>query len=561
MSWFRDLFFQGEGVAHAVLILGLVAALGLALGTIKVFKISLGVAGVLFAGLAFGHFHFHINDEVLEFARDFGLILFVYTIGVQVGPGFMSSFKKQGLPLNIMAASIVLLGVVLTLAAYHLGMAKSEFPAVVGIFSGATTNTPSLAAATAALTDVVGAKSPVLAMPGLGYAIAYPFGVIGIIVTMLLIKFAFKMDLTRESELVEKLYGKKEELLTAVNVQVSNPRVDGVKLKKLPALAESGVVVSRVLRGDHPEIALPDTVLREGDVLLAVGPKPAIEQFKMVVGDETSVDLKAMPSTITTKRVFVTKSQALGKTVADLQLTHRFGVTITRIRRGDVELPVTSAVHLQFGDSVLVVGEEAAIEQVSIELGNSVKRLNQGQIIPVFVGIILGVIVGSWPIALPGFPAPVKLGLAGGPLVMALILSRIGKIGPLVWHMPSSANHMLRELGIVMFLSCVGLKSGDKFVHILTQGHGVTWMAYGAIITAVPLLAVALVARIFYKVDYYSICGLLAGSMTDPPALAFAGSLTNSETPSIAYATVYPLVMLLRVVSAQAMVMFFFRSG
>lgn len=554
-QWLVDLF-RNDSIAHAVLILALVAALGLAIGTIKVYRIGLGVAGVLFAGLLFGHMGYKINPEILEFAREFGLILFVYTIGVQVGPGFLASLRKQGLPLNIMAASIVVLGALITLGIYFLFMDRENLPAAVGLFSGATTNTPSLGAARQAL-QTLNAPTELLSQPGIAYAVAYPFGIIGIILAMLLIRGIFRVDLNKESQALSAL-GAKQTRLQTMNLEVRNPNLDGLTIKDVPALGESGVVISRIMRDNRPQLPHGDTVIHKGDLLLAVGPQPALEKLKLIIGAETEVDLKAIPSHITSRRILVTKSQALGKTIQDIDPLKRFGVVVTRVSRAEIELPPTNAVKLQFGDNLVVVGDKESIDQVAQELGDSPKRLNHPQVIPVFVGIVLGVIVGSWPLSIPGVPAPVRLGLAGGPLIVAIILSRLGNIGPLVWYMPISANFLLREVGIVLFLATVGLNSGAKFWETLSQGPGLLWMAYGAAITFIPLMIVGLVARALYKVNYMTLCGLLSGSMTDPPALAFAGSLTSSEAPSISYATVYPLVMLLRVLLAQAIVLFFY---
>lgn len=565
MTWLNELFTSAGGsnhtlgAAHAVLILSLVTATGLGLGTIRVFGISLGVAGVLFAGLIFGHFHLGINAEIMDFAREFGLILFVYTIGIQVGPGFFASLKRQGLPLNLMAAAVVVLGLLTTLLVFHFGMSKAEFPAAVGMFSGATTNTPSLAASTQALREVLSSNPEAAKLPALGYAVAYPFGIVGIIVSMLLMRRLFRVDLNKEAEVLAKLRGNVEEKLIHVNLEVKNPALAGVPLGEVPAFGRDGIVVSRVMHNNKPQIAHRDTVLEMGDILVAVGPERSLAELELLVGGTSDMDVTELPGPIVTRRIVVTKNGVTGKTVPDLDLGQRFGVKITRINRAEVEIPVTPTAHIQYGDSLVAVGEEESIERAAKELGNSVKQLNHPQIIPVFIGIALGVLLGSLPIALPGFPAPVKLGLAGGPLIVAILLSRINRIGPLICHIPISANFMLREVGIVLFLACVGLKSGDKFVETLTQGHGLQWMAYGALITFLPLMLVALFARIVTKLDYMSLCGMLAGSMTDPPALAFAGSMTASEAPSVAYATVYPLVMLLRVLFAQALVLFFYR--
>ncbi len=558
MSWLAELFrpdaMGHASVAHAILILGLVIAVGLFVGSLRVANLTLGVAGVLFAGIAFGHFGFGISPEVLEFTREFGLILFVYTIGMQVGPGFFSSLKRQGLRLNLLAAAVVSLGALVTVAIHLWG--KVEFPAAIGLFSGATTNTPSLAAAQQAMLDKA-LSDDLRALPGLGYAISYPFGVLGIIAAMMLLRAAFRIDVAQESQVFLRAQAADRPDLARANLEVQNPNLDGLALSQVPFPTDAGVVVSRILHADKVTSVTPDTRLARGDVLLAVGPRESLEQLRIVVGNASDVDLAALPSNLTSKRLIVTHKAAIGRPVTEVNdSVRRFGVTLTRVARADIELPVTDEVRLNFGDQVLAVGEPAAIDRAAGELGNQPKALNHPMLVPVFVGIALGVVVGSWPLYFPGAPAAVKLGLAGGPLLVAIALSRIGKVGPLVWYMPISANFMLREVGISLFLACVGLKAGDRFVATLVEGDGLKWMAMAALITLVPLLVVGLVGRLALGLNYLSLCGLLAGSMTDPPALAFVTQATGSEGPSIAYATVYPLTMFLRVLFAQFLVIY-----
>lgn len=543
-------------VAQSVVILAIVAATGLLLGTIRFpAKITLGVAGVLFAGLFFGQMGFKIDHNVMDFAREFGLILFVYTIGVQVGPGFLASLRKQGLPLNLMAAGIVVLGVAITIGIALFAFEKHERPIAVGILSGATTNTPSLGAARTALRDIKDVPEATRPKLGMAYAMAYPFGIVGIILTMLIMKAVFKISTQKEADLLAAADSRTGKKLETMNLELKNPNLDGLFLRDVPTLGQSGVVVSRVLQAGHAQVAKGDTVLKLGDILLAVGPREALEDLKLIVGVESKVDVKATPSKLTARRLLVTKSGVLGQTIQEIDPLARFGVIVTRINRGDVEIPPTPSTKIQFGDALVVVGEPEAIKQVALEMGDSPKQLNHPQIIPIFVGIALGVIIGSWPFTFSGMPAPVRLGLAGGPLLIAIVLSRLGNIGSLVWYLPQSANFALREVGIVLFLACVGLASGEGFVKTLVD-QGWVWMIYGVIITFLPLLIMALFARIVMKMNYLPLCGLLAGSMTDPPALAFAGSMTGSDAPSVSYATVYPLVMLLRVLSGQAMILF-----
>ncbi|MFA5138705.1 MAG: putative transporter [Elusimicrobiota bacterium] len=535
-----------QSVAYAVLLISLVAALGLALGNIRVRGVNLGIAGVLFAGIAFGHLKVTVDAGVLEFLREFGIILFVYTIGMQVGPGFTASLKKDGLRLNLLAGSVVVLGTALTLAmTCFFGI---DGAAGVGIYAGAVTNTPSLAAAQQALKDMGRVGAEVIQRPGIGYAVAYPFGILGVILTMLLLRRR------TSAEELSAASAAQESVLNVLNIEVENQNLEGLPIEKIPALESLGVRVSRVLHDGALGVAHPETRLHRGDVLLAIGPKDKLEELCLVVGKKSEKDLKSLPSRISSSRIIVTRKEVLGKTVRELGLEERYGVVITRAARADIEFLATADYAVQFGDAVLAVGEEEDIRKVADLMGNSGRSLTHPQLIPVFVGIALGVLVGQFPIRIPGMPVPVKLGLAGGPLLVAIALSRIRRIGPLSWYMPISANFMLRELGIILFLACVGLRAGDRFVDTLLHGDGLLWMACGSVVTLVPILAVAAFARLRMKMNAMTLFGLLAGSMTDPPALSFANSLAPSSAASIAYATVYPLVMLLRVVSAQVLI-------
>lgn len=556
MDWLIDLF-RNDSVANAVLVLSLVVANGILLGSIRICGVSLGVAGVLFTGLIAGHFHASINSHVMEFAREFGLILFVYTIGVQVGPGFIASLRQQGLPLNLMAASIVVLGALVTIGIAFLG--GIDMQTAVGLFAGATTNTPALGAAQQALKNVASFTEEMAKMPGLGYAVAYPFGIIGIILTMSLIRLIFKIQPSVEAADFNRQMQSTTPKPTALNLVVQNLNLNGLPISRIPNLSESSVVISRVYHEGRMEVATPDTVIYQGDVLLAVGPPAKIEDLRLIIGQPASMDLRRLPSHLTTRRLLVTKKEVLGKTADELDLHEKYGVTITRISRAEIEFTPSTSFRFQFGDTVVVVGEEEDIQRVAQLVGNSTKQLNHPQVVPIFVGIALGIVLGSWPMHFSQIPAPVKLGLAGGPLLAAIILSRIGRIGSIIWYMPTSANFMLREVGITLFLACVGLKSGDQFVPTLLQGDGFYWMGMAALITLVPLMLVGLFARLFYKLNFMSVCGLLSGSMTDPPALAFANTMAGSDSPSVAYATVYPLTMFLRVLTAQLLVLFFVR--
>ncbi len=554
MDWIVALF-RDDSVAHAVLILSLVIAVGLGLGSIRVFGISLGVAGVLFSGLVFGHFGLTINHQVLEFAREFGLILFVFTIGLQVGPGFFASLKRQGLSMNIMAAATVLSGAGIALAIH--AFAAVQLPAAVGLFSGATTNTPSLAAAGQALRQLPDLSAETLKLPSVAYAVSYPFGIIGVILTMVLIRKVFRVDVEKERQaLLDAQKSNRQEIRT-LTLQVQNPNLAGVPISRIPGLAESKAVISRISRAGDVDIAHPDTPLKVGDVLQVVAPESGLETLRLVIGQPADIDLREAPSNLTARRVIVTKRELLGKRVDELRLRDHFGVNVTRVARSDQEFTPTRDLQLQFGDTLTLVGSEKGVNEATKAVGNSFKALNHPYIVPIFIGIALGVLFGSLPIAVPGLPAPVKLGLAGGPLLVAIFLSRLGHFGPLIWYMPINANYMLREIGIALFLSCVGLHSGDSFVEIIQHGDGLRWMMLAMLITVIPILVIGIIARAVVKLNYITLCGMLAGSMTDPPALAFANAVTGSEGPAIAYVTVYPLVMILRVFSAQMIVLLF----
>jgi len=553
MNWLHELF-TGESIAGTVVILALVAVTGLALGNLKARGVGLGIAGVLFTGLLFGHFKFDINHEMMEFAREFGLILFVYSIGVQVGPGIVDSLRREGLPMNLMAAGIVVLGAV---TAMVLGkIFDVEIPVVVGLLSGATTNTPSLGAAQAAIADSGGA-SDLMTLPGLGYAVAYPFGIVGIILSMLFIRMVFRVNVAEESaSLLAARAGQVEELERS-NLIVENPSLEGRALGEISLFEDSGVIISRIQHEGVQSVANAETVLHLGDIVLAVGTHKKLHALKLLIGKASDVDLSNAPSNLEAHLLTVTQKSVVGNSLRDLALPARYNVRITRIRRAGVELPVDPSMRLQYGDNMMAVGDKEQMQRVAKIVGNSKRALDHPEMLPIFIGIVLGVLVGSIPFAVPGVPAPVKLGLAGGPLLVAIVLSRLGNIGRVVWYLPGSANLIIRELGIILFLSCVGLKAGSHLMETLINGDGVLWMFMGAMITVIPLLTVGIIARTVMKMNFLSVCGLMAGSMTDPPALAFAGNFAGSEGPTVAYATVYPLTMILRVVIAQILILMF----
>lgn len=551
MSWLIQLFNQ-DSVPHAILIISLVISTGLILGNLALAGIRLGIAGVLFSGLIFGHFDLTLNAEVMHFLREFGLILFVYAIGLQVGPSFVSAFFKQGLKLNMLAAAVVLMGALVTVAVSVIG--KIPMPVAVGLFSGATTNTPSLAAAQQVLATLPHIDAEVLKMPGLGYAVAYPFGIIGIILAMQLSKWLFKVNIAAEAEAFSRTQREQADSVVSEDLQVQNPNLNGLSLKQIPFLEGMRVVVTRILPAGEQTVALanPNTVLRVGDIIRLVGEPVLLQRLKIVIGPNAKINLQDISKNLRTKRLVVTHKAAIHQTIGDLCL--RYEVTISRVHRPDVEFTPSSSLHVQFGDELLVVGNEEALGNIEKALGNSLEQLDHPQIIPIFLGLTLGVLLGSWPFYLPGIPSALKLGMAGGPLLIAILLSRIGNWGTMTWHLPRSSNIILKDIGIVLFLACVGLNSGDQFLETLFNGNGFYWMACAALITMLPLLIIALIARWFSRLNYLSLCGLLAGSMTDPPALAFANNLNSSQAVSIAYATVYPLVMILRIISAQLII-------
>ncbi|MEJ5236746.1 MAG: putative transporter [Limisphaera sp.] len=554
-DWWTN-FQQAQPTAHALLVLCLVGAAGLALGSVQVRGLSLGVAGTLFVGLLLGHLGVEISPEVRGFVQEFGLILFVYTIGMQVGPGLVDSLRRQGASLNLAAAAVVGLG---TLLAAGLGALLGLGPgASAGIFAGATTNTPALGAAQEAL-RATGTQDPAaLAVPAMAYAVTYPFGILGIILAMILLRRWHGVDLEAERVRFEQEQRAGQESLTRLTVELTNPNLDGLTVRQLPGIEKLGVVISRLRKRNQStvQIARADTVLHVGDVMVVVGTPRAVNQFRMIVGRVSQEDLTRAEGPITYARVVVTRPDCVGKTLRQLALNHRHNVTVTRLTRADMELPVTADLRLQFGDMLQLVGTREDLDRAARLLGNAVQELNHTRLVPMFVGIALGILAGTCAVHLGNMPAPIRLGLAGGPLLVAILLSRVGKLGPLLWYMPVNANLLLRELGIVLFLACVGLRAGTHFADAFEGGRGWLWLGAGFVVTAVPILAVGLWLRRYAMTNYLTLCGLLAGSMTDPPALAFAQGLCRSEAPAVAYSTVYPLTMILRIVMAQLIVMF-----
>jgi putative transport protein len=545
--------FTQSGTASTLLFLSLVGIAGILIGKIKIFKIRLGIAGVLFAGLFLGHLGAKADHEVLNFVRDFGLILFVYSIGLEVGPRFLSSLRNNGLKINLLATCSVVLSVLIAAALkiiFDLPM-----PVMVGILCGAVTNTPSLGAAQQVITEQMSGQANLTQLTGMSYAVAYPFGVVGIILTMLLLRFIFKISVKTETEKYQGDVAGVSGKLKAVNLKVIKPDLIGKNLAYMRETLRGEFVLSRMLR--NGEFFMPEAteIIRENDILYGVSNKSSFPGLELKVGPvENTGDIEVTGKLGMRHVVFSNKSMA-GKTIKQIGLSRRFPVNITRIFRAGMEIMPDEEDTIEFGDTLRIVGERKVLKEVSKLLGNSMKELAHPNIIPILIGILAGVILGSIPFAIPGLPAPAKLGLAGGSLLIALFLGHKGRIRKLDFYMTPGANLFIRELGIVLFLACVGLSSGENFVKTILEG-GYVWMAYGAIITFVPILVIGIVARLM-KINYLIICGILAGSMTDPPALEFANSISPVQAQSTAYATVYPLAMFLRVLLAQILVLFF----
>jgi putative transport protein len=550
-------------IALTVSVLALVAVVGLWMGNIKIRGVGLGIGGVLFGGIFVGHFAdllgLTLSADMLHFIQEFGLILFVYTIGIQVGPGFFASLRVSGLRLNLFALGIVVTGGLVTAILHKLF--AIPLPVVLGIFSGAVTNTPALGAGQQILRDLDIAPGIVDQM-GMSYAMAYPFGICGILLTMWLVRVLFRINVDEEAKKHEATLTHGQALIKTINIRVENPNLHQMAIQDVPILNSANIICSRLKRQEMLMVPSPGTVIQLGDLLHLVGQPGDLHSAQLVIGQEVDTSLSTRGTDMRVERVVVTNEQVLGKKIRDLQVKERYDVVISRLNRAGVELVASQDASLQFGDILNLVGRPSSIDAVADMVGNAQQKLQQVQMLPVFIGIGLGVLLGSVPLYVPGFPVALKLGLAGGPLIMALILGRIGCIGKLYWFMPPSANLALRELGIVLFLSVVGLKSGGDFIDTLVQGEGISWIGYGIVITAVPLLTVGILARIFAKMNYLTLCGMLAGSMTDPPALAFANNLhATSGAAALSYATVYPLVMFLRIITPQLLAVLFWGAG
>ena len=584
MKWFSDLFFASQSIATSLFLLGLVGVVGQLVGGFKARGIKVGVAGVLFTGILFGHLGLAIHPAVLDFTREFGLILFVYAVGIAVGPGFFSSLRASGTRLNIVAVGIVFTGTLLTVGISKV--ADIPMPVAVGLFSGATTNTPALAAGSQALSENPSSRATTLKglhqanpakarfwetkapapgdsaalvtenqkMPGLGYSVAYPFGVLGLIAAMLILRSILGAKVKKEEEDVAS---HEVSMLQSGNFQVTNQSLFGKRLGEIALLEDLDLVVSRISHGANVEVARADHVLEEGSVLLAVGTAEALEQFRLLVGPHSDRDLRTVCDALTSRWLLLSNKQLVGKTLGQVRLIHQTGTCATRIRRGDIELLPASDLVLSYGDRVRIVGTPDNLASAEALMGNQAKTIDHPDVIVPFIGLVLGVLLGSIPFAVPAVPVPVKLGLAGGPLVVAILLGRLQKVGPFVTSLPPAANNFVKEFGITLFLAAVGLKSGSQFATTLVAGEGWRWMAWAALITAVPVALWIAIGRIFLKLRFASLIGVVSGSNTDPPALAFAQTLTRTQDASVGYATVYPLTMILRIVCAQLLVLFF----
>jgi putative transport protein len=541
MNWFLELF-TGSSIATTVIILALTIAIGLLLNKIKFGSVSLGVTWVLFVGIVLSHFGLTIDSNILHFIKEFGLILFVYSIGIQVGPSFISSLRDGGIKLNMLAMLIIFLGCCICYGIHVI--TGEDLTTMVGVLSGAVTNTPGLGAAQ----SVAGEKASTMAT---AYAVAYPLGVVGIILSMLIIRWVFRIKIDREASKATRSDAPRT---VRVDVRVTNHAIFGKTIEEISRITRSNFVVARIFDHENQQrIASGQTQLQENDILRIVVSSQEVELVQSLIGDVVKVDAEewgSASSHLEKRRIVVTKPELNGKHIGDLHIRENYHVTITRVVRAGIELVATYELRLQMGDVVVVVGRANDLDQVSTILGNSVKRLDRPNLFPIFFGMFLGVLFGSIPIAIPGIPMPVKLGLAGGPLIVAILLAKYGPKFKMVTFTTNSANMMIREIGISLFLAAVCLGAGKGFVEAIANG-GYWWILFGFAITVLPLLIVGIVARKAMKMDYFSLMGLMSGAMTDPPALAYANTVATNDRAAVAYATVYPLTMFLRIFTAQ----------
>ncbi len=547
MDWLQSLLWDPSSVAHIVFLYAFVVAVGVYLGKIKIFGVSLGVTFVLFVGILMGHFGFTADTHILHFIREFGLILFVFCIGLQVGPSFFSSFKKGGMTLNLLAVGIVALNIAVALGLYYIWNGRIELPMMVGILYGAVTNTPGLGAANEALNQL-SYNGPQIA---LGYACAYPLGVVGIIGSIIAIRYIFRINLAKEEESLKSQSGDAHSKPHMMSLEVRNESISGKTLMEIKNFLGRNFVCSRIRHEGHVNVPNHETVFHIGDQLFIVCSEEDAAAITVFIGKEVELDWEKQDLPMVSRRILVTKAEINGKTLGSMHFRSMHGVNVTRVNRSGMDLFADPNLVLQVGDRVMVVGQQDAVERVANVLGNQLKRLDTPNIITIFVGIFLGILLGSLPIAFPGMPTPLKLGLAGGPLVVAILIGRFGHKLHLVTYTTMSANLMLREIGIVLFLASVGIDAGANFVQTVVDGDGLLYVGSGFLITVIPLLIIGIIGRLYYKVNYFTLMGLIAGSNTDPPALAYSNQVTNSDAPAVGYSTVYPLSMFLRILAGQ----------
>lgn len=565
MNWLETLLFDPDSVAHIVLLYSVVIAVGIFLGKIKFFGISLGVTFVLFAGIVAGHFGFTGNLSVLNFMQDFGLILFVYFIGLQVGPGFFEAFKKGGITLNCLAVGIVALNIITMLALYYIFCDTSDphaLPMLVGVLCGAVTNTPGLGAATEALSQIFpdAANVPQIAS---GYACAYPLGVVGIIGATIALRYLCKVSLEKEEAQIEAERAENPHVKPhKMTLRVNNAALNGKNLKQVREFLGREFVCSRALHEGHVSIPTRKTVLYLGDSVHIVCAEEDAEAISAFIGPPvTDIDWNMQDKPMVSKSILVTQPSMNGKTFGEMHFNSVYGVNVTRISRFGMNLFADRNLRIQVGDKIVAVGPEDAVDRVANVMGNSIKRLDNPNMATIFVGILLGIVLGSLPFAVPGIPTPVKLGLAGGPLIVAILIGKFGYKLHLVTYVTNSASLMLREVGLVLFLASVGIKAGANFVHTVVEGDGLMYVWMGFLITVIPILIIGIIARYKYHVNYFTLMGLIAGSTTDPPALAFASQASSNDAPSVGYSTVYPLVMFLRILTAQVIILLLCSAG
>ena len=552
MDWLQSLFTDENSIAHIVLLYSFVIAAGVLLGKIKFFGVSLGVTFVLFAGIVCGHFGFTGNTQILNFIQDFGLILFVFCIGLQVGPSFFTSFKQGGVTMNVVAVGIVLLNIAVALGLYYSLGGQIGLPMMVGILCGAVTNTPGLGAANEALSQL-GYDGPQIAM---GYACAYPLGVLGIIGSIILVRLLCRINLKKEEEDIARQEAANPHLTPKMmHLEVRNEALNGKTLFQVKNFLGRDFVISRILQNGHVSIPTRDTVFHVGDQMFVVCAEEDAEAIIAFIGPIIKVDWEKQDVPMVSRRILVTKSNVNGKQLGQLHFSSIHGVNVTRVNRSGMDIFASRDLTLQVGDRVMVVGPQDAVERVANVLGNSLKRLDHPNIVTIFVGIFLGILFGSLPIAFPGIPTPVKLGLAGGPLIVAILMGRFGYKLKLVTYTTMSANLMLREIGIALFLASVGIKAGANFVQTVVEGDGLLYVGCGFLITIIPLIIMGVFARKYYKMNYFKLMGLMAGATPDPPALAYANQTANNNAPAVGYSTVYPVTMFLRILTAQLLIL------